>query len=163
MQGLNDLDPNAQGRDLHRRVATCAAKHLLDKELCINSRSMSGVLVSEDLNTQTWAISPNRGIHALHVTRRLRQAHPNSLAGLICTVAIAAPGCSAVCVLGMAWRCVGEPHRAVLVVDHVADAAATSDLVFPLLQVAAVVPVRGQVAAETVLAVVAGSRARVGS
>ena len=45
MQGLNDLDPNAQGRDLHRRVATCAAKHLLDKELCINSRSMSGVLV----------------------------------------------------------------------------------------------------------------------
>src|SRR6266851_4963595 len=46
MQGLNDLDPNAQGRDLHRRVATCAAKHLLDKELCINSRSMSGVLVT---------------------------------------------------------------------------------------------------------------------
>ena len=57
----------------------------------------------------------------------------NSLAGLICTVAIAAPGCSAVCVLGMAWRCVDEPHRAVQVVDHVADAAATSDLVFPLL------------------------------
>src|SRR6266851_2252774 len=47
MQGLNDLDPNAQGRDLHRRVATCAAKHLLDKELCINSRSMSGVLDPE--------------------------------------------------------------------------------------------------------------------
>src|SRR6266849_3684729 len=102
-----------------------------------------------DLNTQTTGNFPDRGIHALHVTRRLRQAHPNSLAGiagLICTVAIAAPGCSAVCVLGMAWRCVGEPHRAVLVVDHVADAAATSDLVFPLLQVAAVVPVRGQVA-----------------
>jgi hypothetical protein len=63
----------------------------------------------------------------------------------------------------MAWRCEDEPHRAVLVVDHVADATATSDLIFPLLQVAAVMPVRGQIAAETVLAVVAGSRARVGS
>lgn len=82
---------------------------------------------------------------------------------LICTVVIAAPGCLAVCVLGMAWRCVSEPHRAVLVVDHVADAAATSDLVLSLLQVAAVVPVRGQVAAEPVLTVVAGSRARVGA
>jgi hypothetical protein len=51
----------------------------------------------------------------------------------------------------------------VLVVDHVADAAAASDLVFPLLQVAAIVAVRGQVAAKTVLAVVAGSRARVGA
>src|ERR1017187_1408109 len=57
----------------------------------------------------------------------------------------------------MAWRCADEPHRAVLVVDHVADAAATSDLVLSLLHVAAVVPVRGQVAAEPVLTVVAGS------
>ena len=92
---------------------------------------------------------------------------PNGLARRAChrlvRMAIAAPGCSAVCVLGMVWRCVDEPHRAVLVVDHVADAAATNDLIFPLLQVAGVVLVGGQVAAETVLAVVAGSRARAGS
>jgi len=49
------------------------------------------------------------------------------------------------------------PHRNAL------PASTFGDLVFPLLQVAAVVPVRGPVAAESVLAVVAGSLARVGS
>ena len=50
-------------------------------------------------------------------------------------------------VLGVAGWGVDQPDGAGLVVDEVAAPAAAGDLILPLFQVLAVVPVRGQVAA----------------
>ena len=63
----------------------------------------------------------------------------------------------------MARGCVDQPHRPVVIVDDVADAAAAGDLVLPLLHIAAVVPVGGQVTPEPVLAVVPCPRPRIGT
>jgi hypothetical protein len=60
----------------------------------------------------------------------------------------------------MAWGCVNNPDYAVVIVDHVADASATRDLVLPLFEVTTVVPVRCEISAESVLALVVGAGTR---
>ena len=70
---------------------------------------------------------------------------------------------SAVCVFGMARGCIDQPHCPVAVIYDVADAAAAGHLVLPLLHIAAVVPMGGQVTAEPVLTVMPCSRPRVGA
>jgi hypothetical protein len=54
----------------------------------------------------------------------------------------------------MSRRRVDHPHCAVVVVDHVPYAAATGDLVLPLLEIAAVVPVSREITAKSVLSLV---------
>ncbi|CNE93611.1 Uncharacterised protein [Mycobacterium tuberculosis] len=67
---------------------------------------------------------------------------------------------SPVGVLGMAWGCVNDPDCAVVIVDHVADASATRDLVLPLFEVTTVVSVHCEISAESVLALVVGAGTR---
>jgi hypothetical protein len=57
---------------------------------------------------------------------------------------------------------VDQPDGAGLIIDEIADPASAGDLVFPLLEVLAVVPLAGQVAAQSVLAVWVSCRPRSG-
>jgi hypothetical protein len=59
-------------------------------------------------------------------------------------------------VLGVPGRGVDQPDGPGLVVDEIADPAAAGDLVFPLLEILAVMTAAGQIAPEPVLAVRAG-------
>lgn len=68
---------------------------------------------------------------------------------------------SAVGVLGMSGRGIYEPYGALGIVDHIAHPSATGDLVLPLLQIAPVVPMGGQVSTQPVLTVMVRTRARV--
>jgi hypothetical protein len=70
---------------------------------------------------------------------------------------------SAVGVFGMAGGCGNDPDCAVVIVDHVADASAACDLVLPLFEVSTVVPVRCEISAEPVLALVVGAATRLGA
>lgn len=66
----------------------------------------------------------------------------------------------AIGVLRMAWRGIDQPDCAAQIVHYVANAATARDLKFPLLKIATIVAVHGQLAAKPMLPVVAcpGSR-----
>ena len=68
-----------------------------------------------------------------------------------------------VSVLGVPRRCVNKPNRVLNVVDEVAHTPAAGHLVFPRLQIPAIVAMRGEISAQPMLAVVIGARTRVGA
>lgn len=65
-----------------------------------------------------------------------------------------------VSVLGMAGRGIDEPDGSCLLINQVAHPAAAGDFIFPLFEIAAIMPACGQVAAQPVLTVWVGPRLR---
>jgi hypothetical protein len=63
----------------------------------------------------------------------------------------------------MTWRRIDQPDCAAPVVHYVANAAAARDLIFPLFKITTIVAMRGQLAAEPMLPVVACPRSRIDS